>query len=82
MSDLNCVTDRCGDALFGCSASSGFCPSLFPLIQDFSISALTGQAAFLHKPTSFGLPDLSNRHRPKLCNKTWAILLLCKTCCR
>ncbi|CAB1118257.1 unnamed protein product [Ectocarpus sp. CCAP 1310/34] len=60
MSDLNCVTDRCGDALFGCSASSGLCPSLFPLIQDFPISALTGRAAFLHKPTSFGLPGLSN----------------------
>ncbi|CAN0545025.1 unnamed protein product, partial [Ectocarpus sp. 12 AP-2014] len=31
-----------------------------PLIQDFPISALTGRAAFLHKPTNFGLPGLSN----------------------
>ncbi|CAB1100961.1 unnamed protein product [Ectocarpus sp. CCAP 1310/34] len=60
MSDLSCVTDGCCDFLFGSSDTSVLCCPLSLLTQDFLISALTGRAAVLHKPTSFGLPGLPN----------------------
>ena len=64
MGDWNSVTDGwvclCSPLSLLPLSGGGTPFFLYPLIQDFPISALTGRAAFLHKPTSFGLLGLSN----------------------